>query len=85
VTLTGAEPVSAEGFEGSKAEDVLAKSVDAVLIRPIAAARVIVGAAFFIPASLFSAAGGADSVRAAYEILLDEPIEYAFKRELGDF
>ncbi len=85
LTLAGAQPVFAQGFEGSAAEDMIAKGLDAVLVRPLAAARVVVGAAFLVPASLFASPGGMDSVRAAYEVLVDEPVEFAFKRELGDF
>ncbi len=84
VMLLGAQPVFAQGFEGSATEDAIAKGLDAVLIRPLAAARVVVGAAFLIPASLFASPGGLDSIRAAYEVLVDEPVEYAFRRELGD-
>jgi hypothetical protein len=85
LTLAGAQPVFAQGFEGSAAEDMIAKGLDAVLIRPLATARVIVGAAFLVPASLFAAPGGLDSIKSAYEVLVDEPVEFAFKRELGDF
>ncbi len=85
LTLSGAESVSAQGFEGSAAEDVIAKGLDALVIRPLGAARVVIGAVFLVPASLFSSPGGLDSLRAAYEVLLEEPIEYAFMRELGDF
>jgi len=84
VMLVGAQPVLAQGFEGSATEDVIAKGLDAVLIRPLAAARVVVGAVFLIPASLFAWPGGMDSISAAYEVLVDEPVEYAFRRELGD-
>ena len=66
-------------------EDVIAKGLDAMLIRPLGAVRVAIGAMFLVPASLFSAPGGLDSIRGAYEVLLEEPMEFAFKRELGDF
>ena len=85
LTLAGAQPVFAQGFEGSAAEDVIAKGLDAMLIRPLGFVRVAIGAMFLVPASLFSAPGGLDSIRGAYEVLLEEPMEFAFKRELGDF
>jgi len=85
VTLASAQPALAQGFEGSKTEDVMAKGLDALLVRPLGAVRVVVGAAFLIPASLLASPGGMESVRAAYEVLVDEPVEFAFRRELGDF
>jgi hypothetical protein len=72
-------------WEGSKAEDATAKGVDALFVRPLAAIRVAVGAVFMVPASLFAAPGGRETLDAAYEVLLEQPIEYAFRRELGDF
>ena len=72
-------------WEGSAAEEGLAKGLDAVLLRPFGAVRVIAGAVLMIPAALFAAPGGREGIDAAYEVLIDAPIEYAFKRPLGDF
>ena len=82
--LMSAAPSMAE-FEGSTAERIIAKSVDAVLVRPLAAIRVVMGAMFFLPASLLSSPSGREGFDGAYDIFLAEPIEYAFRRELGEF
>lgn len=84
--LMSAAPSMAEwSFEGSQAERVIAKGVDATLVRPLAAIRVVMGAMFFLPASLLSAPSGREGFNGAYDIFLAEPIEYAFRRELGEF
>ncbi|HPG28398.1 MAG: hypothetical protein H6748_00370 [Spirochaetaceae bacterium] len=82
--LLAATPSQA-GFEGSAAEDVLAKGVDVLIVRPLAALRVAVGAVFMAPAALFAAPSGREGLDGAYEVLLEEPIDYAFVRELGEF
>lgn len=82
--LMSAAPSMAE-FEGSKAESVIAKGIDIALVRPLSAARVVVGAILFLPASLMSAPSGQEGFSGAYDIFLAEPVEYAFRRELGEF
>ncbi len=73
-------------WEGSRADKIVGVGFDALIIRPLAAARVGAGAAFLIPAALFSAPGGGrDAVTEAYEFFVGDPAEYAFGRELGDF
>ena len=82
--LMSAAPSMAE-FEGSKAESVLIQSLDALVVRPLATVRVVAGALFFLPASLFSSPSGREGFNGAYDIFIAEPIEYAFRRKLGDF
>ena len=45
----------------------------------------VVGALMIAPAMLLAAPSGKEGINGAYDTLLAEPIEYAFKRELGDF
>ena len=79
-------PSSAQwSWEGSQAERVIAKGFDATLVRPVAAIRVVMGAMFFLPASVLASPSGREGFNGAYDIFLAEPVEYAFKRELGDF
>lgn len=87
MTLSLLQPGVAAAFEweGSRAEDATAKAVDAVLIRPLAAVRVVVGAVFLVPAAFFASPGGMEGWQGAYDVLFDAPVEYAFKRDLGDF
>ena len=64
--------------------EMTAKAVDVVLVRPLAAARVVVGALMFIPAALFSLPMGQEGFGEAYDTLIDEPVEYAFRRKIGE-
>ncbi len=82
--LAFAQP-SAADWNGAAVEDVSAKIVDAIIVRPLATIRVIVGAAMLLPSSMLSVWGGVDGLRGSYDLLLAEPIDYAFDRELGDF
>jgi hypothetical protein len=84
--LGAATPGHAEGWqwEGSAAEDATAKGLDALVIRPLAVARVAIGAALMIPTALFAWPGGREALDAGYEVLIDGPMEYAFERELGE-
>ncbi len=84
VLLLSASPSTA-AWEGSRGEDILAKGVDALIVRPLASARVIIGAIMFLPAALLSSPSGKEGFDAAYDTLIQEPSEYAFQRELGDF
>jgi hypothetical protein len=84
VLLLSASPSTA-AWEGSRGEDALAKGVDALIVRPLASARVVIGALMFLPAALLSSPSGREGFDAAYDTLIEEPVEYAFRRELGDF
>ena len=93
--LLGSSLASAQGsgansegwkWEGSRADEIVGVGFDALIIRPLASIRVGVGAAFLLPATLFSAPGGGrDAVEEAYQFFVGDPAEYAFGRELGDF
>lgn len=72
-------------WEGSRAERIASTTVDAVIVRPFAALRVVIGGMFFLPASLLASPSGREGITGAYDIFLAEPVEYAFVRELGDF
>lgn len=82
--LLSASP-SMAAWEGSRGEDILAKGVDALIVRPLASARVVVGAVMFLPAALLASPSGQEGFDAAYDTFIQEPMEYAFQRELGDF
>ena len=93
--LLGSSLASAQGsdaksegwkWEGSRADQIVGVGFDVLIIRPLATLRVGAGAAFLLPAALFSAPGGGrDAVTEAYEFFVGDPAEYAFGRELGDF
>jgi hypothetical protein len=71
-------------WEDSRAQDVTAKTLDVLIVRPLAAIRVIFGALIFVPTFLISLPMGQEGFDGAYEILIDDPIEYAFLRDIGD-
>ena len=72
-------------WEGSKAEEITAKTVDLLVVRPLATARVAAGAVLMIPASLMASPSGREGIDGAYEVLLEEPSAYAFTRPIGEF
>lgn len=86
LALCLAPPAGAEEWrwEGSRAEEVTAKGFDAVVIRPLAMARVLLGLAMMVPASLFLWPQGREGYEGAYDVLVDAPMEYAVHRDLGD-
>ncbi len=56
---------------------------DALVVRPIGFLGTAFGAAVYIVSFPFSALGG--NSKAAYKKLVAEPVEFTFKRPLGDF
>lgn len=93
-SIAQARPSAAWAWDGSMAQRILSTGVDVVLVRPLAAARAGIGAALLVPASILASpacavnlATGADCrsvFETPYDVLLGEPAEYAFKRELGE-
>ena len=58
--------------------------MEVLVLRPLGLARIVVGAPFFaiaLPFVVFREEG----VREAWNLFIDEPIENAFERRLGDF
>lgn len=58
---------------------------DAVVLRPLGAARTVVGAGLFLPAALFSLPGGSNARAEAWQLFVALPAEDLVRRELGDF
>ena len=91
--LLGAPAASAD-WGGSAAQKTVATGLDMVIVRPLSAARAGIGSVLLIPASILASPACAvnlvrgDSCRpifeAPYEVLVAEPAEYAFKREMGE-
>jgi hypothetical protein len=69
----------------SKAQEYATKGFDAVIIRPLALSAVVVGAAFFVPAAIISAPGGLTPIREAWEHFVLAPVNFVFRRPLGEF
>ena len=72
-------------WEGSRAEEIAAKSLDVLIVRPLATARVAAGTVLMVPAMLLSSPMGREGFDGAYEVLMEEPAEYAFRRPIGEF
>lgn len=85
VTPAGSARAVDIGFEGSLAEDIVATSLDAMIVRPLASARLLVGSVLFVPSLLFSLPMGREGFDGAYDTMIAEPYEYAFEREMGEF
>jgi hypothetical protein len=93
LSLIAAGPAAAE-WEGSTGQRVVATGMDAAIVRPLAAARVAVGAALLVPASilaspacivnLFSGDECGPVFQAPFDILVAEPADYAFHRPMGE-
>lgn len=58
---------------------------DVVIVRPLGLAALAVGAVFFLPVALVTAANGKDSLQTALEIFVTGPAQNVFQRPLGDF
>ena len=63
----------------------LAIGFDLVVLRPLAVAALVVGAAMLPPVALMASPGGMEGLREASELFVTEPFQEAFQRPLGDF
>ena len=93
LSLLGAGPAAAK-WDGSTGQRVVTTGVDVAIVRPLAAARVAVGAALLVPASILASPGclvnlfSGDDCRpifqAPFDILVADPADYAFHRPMGE-
>ncbi len=93
IGLIGAGPAAA-AWDWSTSEQVLLTGMDVVIVRPLSAVRVGVGAVLMVPASilaspacivkLFAREDCRPVYEAPYEVLVGEPAEYAFNRKMGE-
>lgn len=93
LSLIGAGSAAAE-WEGSTGQRAVATGMDVAIVRPLAAARVAVGAALLVPASilaspacivnLFAGDECGPVYQAPFDILVAEPADYAFNRPMGE-
>jgi hypothetical protein len=82
VVLCGSS-VSAKDSSAEVQMDQGLMIADVALARPVGAVATVVGLAFFVVSSPFSALGG--NTHEAWETLVVSPAAYTFKRPLGDF
>jgi hypothetical protein len=62
-----------------------AAAFDVLIVRPFGLVVVPVGVAAFIPAALLTAPNGLDSLQSALDYFVIGPVNYVFRRPLGDF
>lgn len=72
-------------WEDSRTQDVTAKTLDLLIVRPLATVRVILGGLLFIPTAILSLPMGREGFSGAHEVFIELPTEYAFDRKLGEF
>ena len=79
-------PASALDLEwaDSQAEDVAAKTADALLVRPLSCLRFVASVVLFVPAAIVALPGGGDNVKEVYDTLVESSVDYAFRRKLGE-
>jgi hypothetical protein len=94
-SLFGAQSAAAAwDWDGSAAQKAVSTGLDAMIVRPLSAARAGIGSVLMVPASILASPACAvnlargDSCRpiyeAAYDVLVAEPAEYAFQRKMGE-
>ena len=80
-----AEPAPTPTPRENRFEHAAAIGFDVVILRPLAVAAFVVGAALFGPVALMALPGGEERLREAQELFVIEPFQEAFQRPLGDF
>jgi hypothetical protein len=80
-----AEPVPVESHWYDGPVHTADVAADLVVIRPLAAVTLVVGAVLFVPAAIMTAPNGRDGVKDAYDRFVREPGEYVYSRPLGEF
>lgn len=75
------EPEAAQA--GVAWQDIGAKTLDVVVLRPLAAVATVTGFGFFLVASPIAAAS--QRIGASWDAFVLAPAEYTFQRPLGDF
>jgi len=59
------------------------RTFDAIVLRPLGAMGVVLGAALMIPAALFTAPGGEESLDNAYDVFVRTPLDDLINAPLG--
>ena len=79
--LTSLVPLSvAQQDEGPSTAE---RTFDAVLLRPLGAMAVVLGGVLILPAALFAAPGGMESVDNAYDVFVRTPLDNLVNAPLG--
>jgi hypothetical protein len=80
-------PVPAQAIDDGRsgAERAFAIGLDVLIVRPLGAIAVVVGAAFFLPVALVTSPNGKDAIGHAWETFVVVPSDSTFNRPLGEF
>lgn len=81
VLIFSATPVFAE--DSADGPSTLDKTFDAVVLRPLGAATLVMGAGLFVPAVLLGAPGGSESIDNGYDVFIRTPWENLVDAPLG--
>ena len=73
--------LSVPAFAADKGDEAVMVAVDAVLVRPVSLAAVVVGTALFVVTLPFTIPAGGVSKTA--RVLISEPFAYTFQRPIG--
>jgi hypothetical protein len=72
-------------FTGKDVMGPVGKGFDAVILRPLGVAALLVGVGLFVPAGLLSLADYPDTTKEAWELFVTVPAESLYRRPLGEF
>jgi hypothetical protein len=81
VLIFSATPALSE--DSAEGPSTLDKTFDAVVLRPLGAATLLMGAGLFIPAVLLGAPGGSESIDNGYDVFILTPWENLVDAPLG--
>ena len=81
VLISSATPaLSEDSAEGPSTMD---RTFDAIVLRPLGAATLLMGAGLFVPAVLLGAPGGSESIDNGYDVFIRTPWENLVDAPLG--
>jgi hypothetical protein len=81
IMMFSAAPVF--GDDSSEGPSTLDRTFDAVVLRPLGAATLVMGAGLFVPAALLGAPGGSESIDNGYDVFIRTPWQNLVDAPLG--
>ena len=83
LTVASVVPAGADDSYKTASRSGEKMAVDLALLRPAGILATVFGSAVFVVALPFSALGG--NTKESYHELIKKPVDYTFKRPIGDF
>jgi hypothetical protein len=81
ILIFSAVPVLAE--DSAEGPSTLDRTFDAIVLRPLGAVTLLMGAGLFVPAVLLGAPGGSESIDNGYDVFIRTPWENLVDAPLG--